>query len=964
VVADHDGSVEGWQDDTLTVFFGLPRAHGHDLERALACADSLVKMARSLPESVGRVELCIGVHQGEISVGPRLRRRHRYVAHGDTIKLARHLSMLADPGQVLVSPDVARLARRRFDFSPGPTLRRRTGDVAQTARALVGRRLGDELDNGRWLARGDELTVISRALTLLATGRGTRLAVFGRPGTGKSRLLREVMVLSRKRGARVAAIRGLPYGAGSSLRVMLDLVRAMLGLGDGRIPPSELEDRLARLGLDPEAVRALRLLVSGGSKRERSRTGEGRKRHSEGAVVSLMREISRSGPFIVAIEDVQYLDAAEQQILARICEQLDDCRILWWLSAREKLPEVLPAPEHSIGLDRMPVGQMRLLAAQMLGARSIGSALGRVLSRNAEGNPLYVETILGTLQQRGQVVMQGGVADLRDATTMESRASGLDALIAERVDALEPELRSLLQLAVTIGPRFHLRLLGEAAGLSDPAPLVDRLVERRIVVPVAKGEDGDFAVSSTLVGQVVQKSLLGAQRRACHRAVAGALNRLYSEDLTPHRVQLAGHCAGAGDWIEAARHGVQAGQWFSRQQLLNQAARVYEDALGHVQEARDAGIDGASCAHAEAVVRADLGAILARRGMEEEAERHLRVGLDLSAELMLTELEASTHLELGRLHQVRGDNALAVAHLEAARDTALAGIDSESVSTEGGWRLPLAVRALESLAVLHDEAGAVGKASQFLQAAQVLAADDPLLRGQVWLALARPALRLGDQERGHTLLSRALECAERCGDRILQGKVHNNFGILHHAAGEYELAIERFETARGIREGLGYRRGAAINLHNIGDTYLRLGDHGRGWSAFSESRTIAERIGWRRGMVLNDLFLGFLELRREGWTGPRVEPMLERHRQLVDRAFELGDREAAVTGQLLYARMLRRTGNLQAAAREVLAALDAADQLEAKVLAHDLRLEQAAVAAASPVSLFGSDSGARMEVAR
>jgi len=223
---------------------------------------------------------------------------------------------------------------------------------------------------------------------------------------------------------------------------------------------------------------------------------------------------------------------------------------------------------------------------------------------------------------------------------------------------------------------------------------------------------------------------------------------------------------------------------------------------------------------------------------------------------------------------------------------------------------------------------------------------------------------MGDQERGRMLLQHALDCALESNDRILQGKVQNNTGILEHAVGAYEAAIQCFEAARRIREGLGYRRGAAINLHNIGDTWIRLDDPGRAWAAFSDSRAMAERLGWRRGMVMNDLFLAYLELRRAGWGSAQQSRLLTRQQQLIAEAHALGDADTGVTGRLLLARMMRGAGYFDGAARELSAALDEAGRLDARVLARDLRLEQAALAAARPVDGLHHLADAGTEAAR
>lgn len=932
VVDDHNGRVEQWQDDVLTVFFGLPEARDHDLERALGCAAALSALCRGLTElGLPPVELCAGVHRGEVSVGGRARRRLRYVAHGDTLKLARRLSMAAEPGEVLVSEHVARLARRRFRFEPSEPVRLRGRAVVPSFR-LEGRRVRVETDAGRWLVRDDELTALQSALAELASGRGSRLAALGPAGTGKSRLLRELSSLARRRGVVVHSVRGLPYGAGDSTRLVQDLVRGLLGGGTAEA----CRERLDHLALDRVHKKSLGRVLG-------DRTGDATHappRAVSRGTVALVRAVSGRVPLIIAVEDTQHLDRPELEHLAQLLRDTADAPVLWWLSARTDLPASLPEPDRVLTLKRMPPKVVRTLAAQLLGADDLGPALWRAIHRSCEGNPLYVETIIGALTEQGRIQVDSAVAQLVDPTVELHLPPGLEAILAERVDRLEPELRGLLQLAACIGPDCSEDLLGAAAALPDPGPLVDVLVDRQLLREVDAGPPRRIAIASTMLGQVVHRGLLAPQRRLCHRSIAAALTRLHAPELTPHRVSLATHHAAAGEYLAAARHGVQAAAWFLAQPRLERAVATLENALEYVVLAEESGAPPVRCAHAEAVIRADLGTALVRRGELAAAQTHLQVGLELAAELFLPEIEAAANLALGRALRALGRGDEAAAHLQAAHEVAVRGASS----TEG-WRRRTAVEALEALSRIHHDAGSAEAERACLEAADRAAVGDDSLRGRVLLARARPALRAGDDAQGRALLDDALRCARRARDPILQGKVHNNIGILHHAAGRYTEALKCFDASRKLREGLGYQRGLAINLHNIGDTWLRLGDRGRAFAAFSDSRDVAQRMGWRRGVVMNDLFLLFLALDRAVRTGEPIGNRVDRLEEMIAEAEALGDREVALSGRLLLARSLHRVGRPHAQVDAVIeSAMKEAAELDAKVLARDLQLARDAVA--------------------
>ena len=128
VVDTFGGLIQSTVDDHITVLFGVPRARTDDLARALQCALELVRDVGVLRAKGMSLELCIGVHTGEVTVGQRGRRaRVRYVARGDTTRLARRLSAVADHGEVLASQRVVERVEGQFDLRRGPGVPSRGG---------------------------------------------------------------------------------------------------------------------------------------------------------------------------------------------------------------------------------------------------------------------------------------------------------------------------------------------------------------------------------------------------------------------------------------------------------------------------------------------------------------------------------------------------------------------------------------------------------------------------------------------------------------------------------------------------------------------------------------------------------------------------------------------------------------------------------------------------------------------
>lgn len=204
---------------------------------------------------------------------------------------------------------------------------------------------------------------------------------------------------------------------------------------------------------------------------------------------------------------------------------------------------------------------------------------------------------------------------------------------------------------------------------------------------------------------------------------------------------------------------------------------------------------------------------------------------------------------------------------------------------------------LEAAAGLAFDEGRNAEAEALWQEALQLAGDDAAARARCEIGLANRYLRCGEHAQAEPLLRSALQAARAAGDRILEGRVLNNIGLLHSWTGGLEKALEYYRKALEVREGIGYTRGIVVNHHNIGDTHFRAGDYARAWVAFERSRELAEEMGWPRGVVLNEIYLAHIDAIR---GQADVEPLLE----AIERARALGDAEIATAGAWLAGRYL------------------------------------------------------------
>lgn len=896
VVASYQGHIQRVVDDQVLVLFGVPRTRSDDLARAIECAMALRHTVSKLRDKGLSLSLSMGLHAGDVTVD-LTRKQARYLARGDTTRLARRLATFADHGEILISQRVLDGTHSLFRVRGGPEIPRR-GQRPPTPSYLVeSRRHGLRVaGKGPWLRRGNELQVVRRALEELQRGRGSVLVLRGEIGSGKSRLARELRDLGTRRGVPVHLASARPWGQHPPLEILRDLVIDILGLeADApRRRLAEAAERLPQLGLGLAEVRAIENLL---------RIGDSRTSRDDvlRAIARIVSGLAQEVPTIVILEDLHHLPAAEPGSLSTLIERCEGLPVLFLLTTTGEVPHALRGLGEEVSLDRFAPDQLDRLLRALLEVEHVDPAILDLASRTCEGNPLYVEEMVKYLLQGGHLRVADGEATLTVPPAGSALPDSIAGLIAARIDALEPAAKGALQLAAVIGQSFAGPLLATAMGMEDLTPVTLELTSHGLIQR-AVGESRDtWTFASELVREAALRSTLGVQKRTYHQLIAQAMEHLYADGLEPYLEQLAEHCAAASREVDAARYVYTAGKKLEDAQLLDRARELYERGLTYLQGAQETPETWDARVQGEAMLNYRSGAVSRLLGEESRAERSLQISLDISSDSGLPWIEIRAHLELGRLYLTRGKVNLADAHIGQARSLAAFEDDTE-----------LLRETLETAAYLAYERGENEIAAQRWQEALAHAGEDRGAIARCKLGMASRQIRDGELDAAAELLDKALKNARLSGDRILMGRVLNNLGLLHYWGGRFDEALDAFRDALQVREGIGYSAGLVINHHNIGDVHFSRGDLSRAWVAFSRSREIAAEMGWRRGVALNDVYLGYIEATRRD-----VGEGLTRIQAAIQAALELGDAEVAANGGLIAARLLHHEGR-DAEARQML----------------------------------------------
>jgi len=546
----NDGTIEKFIGDAIFVIFGAPVAHEDDPQRALRTA---LGMQRVFADHAARMKsdrgiefgLRIGVHSGMVVAGS-VRSVAEYGVMGDTVNTAQRIQSAAGPGEIYVSAATFRLTNREFSFREVGPIELKGKEKPILVYALTAERtdVRPAIDIaaplvGRWM----ELSRLDLAYQSSRLGHLEVVMVAGEPGIGKSRLLSEFI------GLATASEEGTKSSQGPRvLRWTFSRVnqRAYAGF----IEPLLVELEIDSTAADAEAKLAERLVSLGfanpalvtptlaqflhlAGAPEPAADSEEWKRTMFIAVYDVIAALARERPLLYVLEDLHFADAASLDLLWFLASRASRVPLLFLLAQRmgPGTPEPRPSRTNFTQLVLEPLSDEE--AARIVEATFewIPDELRDRIVARAGGNPFFIEESLRSLVESGALQKdENGDWRMQGRVSMLEVPATLHAVVAARIDRLQPTARECIQLASVIGQRFGDRVLREAGG-NRIAEAVDQLIAADLVLEAAPGErrEGRYRFKHAVVQEVAYNTLLVRRRAEMHRRVAQAYEKVISE---------------------------------------------------------------------------------------------------------------------------------------------------------------------------------------------------------------------------------------------------------------------------------------------------------------------------------------------------------------------------------------------------------------------------------------------------
>jgi len=601
-VHHYEGTVNQVMGDGIMALFGAPLAHEDHAVRGCYAALRMQQAIRRYTEEVRRahgieVQIRVGLNSGEVvvrSIGSDL--RMDYTAVGQTTHLAARMEQLATPGTIRLTANTLTLAEGYVAVkSIGPIPVKGLAEPVEVYELMGAGAARTRLQAARargltrFVGRDTELDQLRRAADETRRGRGRIVAVVGEPGVGKSRLYYEFIHSHHVQDWLILEAGSVSYGKATPYLPLADFLRSYFKI-DARddIRGIRIKVTGGLLTLD-EALKdtvpvALWLLdaLPEDSPILALEPAE-RRRQTLAAIKRILLRENQVHPLMLVFEDLHWIDSETQAFLDSLVESLPASRILLAVNYRPEYRHGWANKTYygQLHIDPLPPESAEDLLDALVGRDPSTGSLKRLLIERTEGSPLFLEESVRTLVETRALVGERGAYRLVQAPDALQVPATVQAIIAARIDRLDPQEKRLLQAAAVVGTHVPFAILQAIVDVDEEAlrRCLAQLQTAEFVYEAQLFPDLEYAFKHALTHEVAYGSVLQDRRRALHAATVEAIERLYADRLPEHVERLAHHAARGRVLPKAVQYLREAGLKAVNRSANREAIAYFEEAL-------------------------------------------------------------------------------------------------------------------------------------------------------------------------------------------------------------------------------------------------------------------------------------------------------------------------------------------------------------------------------------------------
>jgi class 3 adenylate cyclase/tetratricopeptide (TPR) repeat protein len=708
IVGRWDGHIAKFMGDGVLVYFGWPRAHEDDAERAVEAGLELTLAVSTLDTAIGRpMAARVGIATGLVMVGETTgtgTARERAVV-GETPNLAARLQGIAEPGTVVVAASTRQLLGNLFETADlGEHLLKGFPEPVRASRVLgkAAKETRFEALHGRLhtplIGRGDEVEQLTKRFQQAEAGEGQVVLISGEPGIGKSRLCEAVRAKLLHRPHARLTYQCSPSHADRAFYPLVTQLEQAADIRPDLDPGEKLRRLTAMLPRSGESAQvqlsilaAFLSIPTNGGEEPPSLDALQQTERTFDVLMSFLEDSCAKGPAVITFEDLHWCDPSTLEFLNRLVERVETLPVLLLVTSRPGTSVAWSDQPYvtTLALNRITRRECEKMIDSLAHSEVLPERLVDEIVKRSDGIPLFLEEMARTLIEAQSQPNATGAFE-------RGVPASLQDMLMARLDRLATGKR-VYQTAAAIGREFTIGLLERICDL-DGAALqlaLDALVNAGLLVSRQTASGATYVFRHALLQDAAYGSLLRDTRKELHARIAAALAQAETDDPA----LLAYHYESANAWDEVLNCRLLAAAKAESRGARWEAAEHYRRAIQALERLPD------TAAHRQTYVET----VLARAKSGQYASKQERAEARHQVDRAIAFAERDT-AALAGLQSLKGVDCLEEPLLVSAERHA--GFADAARQAEVAWRY---ANFLGNTGRLEESLGKIERAAALLQ---------------------------------------------------------------------------------------------------------------------------------------------------------------------------------------------------------------------------------------------------------
>jgi class 3 adenylate cyclase/tetratricopeptide (TPR) repeat protein/energy-coupling factor transporter ATP-binding protein EcfA2 len=573
VIEQYGGFVAKYATDQVVVYFGYPRAHEDDAERAVRAALVTLKAVSKLRNEflTKPLQLRVGIASGLVVVGDlRVGATIEHSIAGEIPHLVAGLLVSAEPGTIVISDATRRLTGGLFEYrdirsvvlkGSAKKIRAfqvlREGKIASRFEALRSR-------DTELIGREEELELLLRRWNQVKLGEGRIVLIWGEPGIGKSRLVTAIQDAVKTEAHTSLRFYCSPHRTQTALHPVISQLEHAAGFGwndSDVVKLDKLESVLAlssqEMDRDVALIADLLSISTLGRHAPLSLSPQRRKELLLDRLIAQTVGLAARQPVLMILEDAHWIDPTTRELFDRTIERIRSLSVLLIVTYR---PEFVPpwlGQSHvtTLTLNRLGRRENATLIRRVARGKELPASLLEQIITRTDGVPLFIEEMTKSVLESDELREKNGAYVLAAGLPVLAVPETLQGSLAARLDRLGAA-RAVVQTGAALGREFTFPVLKAVikAGDAELEPLLDQIVASQLVHQRGAVPHAIYSFKHALVQDAAHESLIRSQRAQLHCRIKEVLEQEFPETPERNPDVLAYHCTEAGLWDEAINY--------------------------------------------------------------------------------------------------------------------------------------------------------------------------------------------------------------------------------------------------------------------------------------------------------------------------------------------------------------------------------------------------------------------------